>query len=256
MINDYPPYENTNTIEIGRYLKPIEIYNFFTDEELDIIKNYPKDKLNTITDEVTNNFKKYQLHGWYHHFNLDGDPFGITNLVSGDIWIKKVLNEKFEKYFFKGLDCLDCHILESVYPYTFHHDINHKPLFHAPNPAWTIIIPLDNYNSYTITTKQQPELNASKTIGEWIKNENPPKLNNCISKEMWEQYLTHNDDTWFREYLELENIYKWKKNVAFASSRFSFHGSDNFLRCKDAGNEPNWRDNNYCKKALILWTSF
>ena len=93
MINDYPPNENTNIIEIGRYLKPIEIYNFFTDEELDIIKNYPKDKLNTITDEVTNNFKKYQLHGWYHHFNLDGDPFGITNLVSGDIWIKKVLNE-------------------------------------------------------------------------------------------------------------------------------------------------------------------
>ena len=49
-------------------------------------------------------------------------------------------------------------------------------------------------------------------------------------------------------------MYKWKKNVAYASSRFPFHGSDNFL--KDAGEELDWHDNVYKKIALVLWTCF
>ena len=67
-ITDYPPYENTNAIEIGRHLKNIEISNFFTDDELDTIINYSKDKLSTITDEVTDDAQEYWLHGWYHHY--------------------------------------------------------------------------------------------------------------------------------------------------------------------------------------------
>ena len=109
-----------------------------------------------------------------------------------------------------------------------------------------MIIPLDDYNSHTINYKQQPKDLANKDIIRWIKNENPPILNKITDKE-YEKYF-HDSAPFhrsFMKYLEIERVFKWKKNKLYAASRYNYHSSDNFLI-----------NNLTEKRAVVMWTCF
>jgi hypothetical protein len=205
------------------------INNFFTEKEFDIIKNWPKEKINTKVDRPG---KEKKFTAYYRFFDIH------------DSWIRNMLIPKLEKHFFKGLDFMDFHILESFYPYTLHHDFAQNYPEDKPNPALTLIIPLEDYNSNTLVFKQQPKMVESKTALEWVENENPPKVKNPISDEFYQKYLTH-ENPYLNDFLELEEIYSWKENVCFAASQYKFHTSDNFLA------------NGIKKKmAVVIWTCY
>ena len=129
-------------------------------------------------------------------------------------------------------------------PYTIHHDFSQEPMLVAPNPAWTMIIPLEDYNSHTINFKQQPKDPSNKVVTTWIENEKPPVING-VSAEEEEKYFKDWIPQQYLKYLEIDGVYKWKKNKLYAASRYSFHSSDNFIA--NGLTE---------KRAIVMWTSF
>ena len=132
---------------------------------------------------------------------------------------------------------------KSIQPYTIHHDWNQQHHDNVKNKAWTIIIPFDVSKSHTIVFKQQPKYQKSKAMTDWVEIEQPPIIDK-ISDDDYNTYLSHTSREHCR-YLEIDDIYKWEENTAFAASRYNFHCSDNFLKYGYSS-----------KKAIVMWTSF
>lgn len=239
----------------GRYLKNIRIKNFFSDEDFEWLidikfgdfteNNQNPDKI--FFKDIDNNNKDQKVMAVYHNFPVCAEEKDLQKLKHRNTNYEKVyhiLRNTFDKHFpFVKLYTINLHILESCKPYTIHHDFNHDNHHIAKNRAWTIIIPLETTDSHTIVFKQQPSKQESKVPGVWIDKENPPMLNK-ITDDEYNKYFTHLDRNYLK-YLEIDDIYKWEKNTAYAASRFNFHCSDNYVQNGFSS-----------KKALVMWTSF
>ena len=206
-------------IEVGRYFPSLTIDNFFIDEEFEYLSNldfsdHTEKNLNVKKiahknlDVIRTDKQEEIMMAIYHNFDINNDS-NIKKILSrifsdgykNKEWIEAVSEDKIQgakdhtyenpnRYikddnilFFQGLKTINLHILQSFNPYTIHHDFQHEPKTYAPNPAWSMIIPLEDYNSHTINFKQQPNNSSSKTVDKWIKNENPPILNKITNKE-------------------------------------------------------------------------
>jgi hypothetical protein len=105
--------------------------------------------------------------------------------------------------------------------------------------AWTFIIPLDNYDSSTLVFAQQHD--TIKTLDRWIAETGAEPHD--IDDELHQRYLTHVDRLDLR-YLDVEDIFPWRKGSLFAASRRKFHTSDDFpsrgLRVK---------------RAIVIWST-
>lgn len=209
------------------------IDNFLSDEEIKTAEDFI---MTTCTPwenwNPADNKEGKVMSGHYYVF----DYYDVKNKI-----IKDILQPKFDKEFGSDIYIQQIHIFDSYDPYKIHSDVdsggNIVPT--APNPAWTLIIPLFDVDSNTIVFNEQdpvksPEhyMRKTKSLGK-----------HSIDFDTYKKYFSHVPFDYFR-WLTIENIFKWKKGSCFAASRYKFHTSDNFL----ANGVTN-------KRAIIAWTS-
>lgn len=209
------------------------IKNFLSNEEIEIIEKHVM-----ATDDV------------YHNYNPGKKPG--EDVFSGTYYIfqyydeknklvKDILQPKLEQVFGPQLEIQQIHIFDCFDPYNVHSDVdsggNIRPT--APNPAWTLIIPLFEVDSHTIVFKEGSSIKQPQPY----MAEHPAYNEPTIDKETHLKYFSHIPYHWFN-WLTIEEIFSWHKGDLFAADRFKFHTSDNFL----ANGVKN-------KRALIAWTS-
>ena len=128
------------------------------------------------------------------------------------------------------------HILESFYPYEIHTDVKHAS--DKLRSQYTIIIPLDDYNSETVVFNEYNEkTNELKEFKETFSGSCELKIpvDTCLK-------LTHLHPTDLK-YLSLKETFKWSKGSLFAFDRRYYHCSDNYLKSGETS-----------KRAILLWT--
>lgn len=184
------------------------------------------------------------------HENFNPTHTGET-VKSGDYYVfdyydpafedlKQILEPKFTEHFGADLFIEQIHIFDCVDPYRIHSDIasGWKQSTDPTAPAWTFIVPLDDYDSHTIVFKEGSNIKVPEEYTKTV----PPYENPTIDAATKEKYFSHIGGNLF-DWLTVEDIFKWKKGTMFAASRFKFHTSDNFLANGITG-----------KRALIAWT--
>ena len=206
------------------------IDNFLSNNELDIIETRimqltPYENFNPTHNGETVKSGDYYIFDYY-------DPDFEE--------IKQILAPKFAKHFGANLFIEQIHIFDCVDPYRIHSDIasGWKKSAEPTVPAWTFIVPLEDYDSHTIVFKEGSNIKVPEEYTKTI----PPYENPTIDAATKEKYFSHISGNVFN-WLTIEDIFKWKKGSMFAASRFKFHTSDNFL----ANGIPG-------KRALIAWT--
>lgn len=226
-------------------INTLTVENFLSNEEIEEIEKMHKNGLTGLQiDDVSPPPPEFNLDRTANYWHFD---------IYENHRLYEIIMTKLQKMFHKDLYIDDCHILESFYPYVVHTDsldfdaeknqstdgiLNAKPGY---KPAWTFIIPLDNYNSHTIIFEQEvPLIKIPRT---WIEKENPPILD-AISDEIYEKYLDKAISREEARYLSIEEIFPWKKGSLSATSRGKFHCSDNFI-----GNGLK------SKRAIVMWTT-
>ena len=206
------------------------IDNFLSDAEIDTIESMvmavkPHENFNpTPSGEIVKSGDYYVFDYYDSHFAK----------------VVEILAPKFQEAFGQDLFFEQIHIFDCVDPYRVHSDVasGWKKSPEPTVPAWTLIIPLDTYDSHTIVFK---EGSIVKEPHEYTKDV-PPYANPTIDAATRQQYFSHIPGNVF-DWLTIEDIFKWKKGSMFAAARFKFHTSDNFL----ANGIPG-------KRALIAWT--
>ena len=163
-------------------------------------------------------------HRWKYHDGLNEN-------------IRNILDPKFIKLFGKYPKVGDSHILDSKIPYLLHTDFIHTEIENL-NPEYTIIIPLDDYNSTTVIFNEYANFNDF----EEFKANYSGDINLRIDPVFCKQYLSHIHPHDLK-YLTIKETFPWKKGSMFAVDRRYFHCSDNF--CKNGISN---------KRAIILWT--
>ena len=200
--------------------------NFFTDDELDFITQ-------TIYDFNQNytNYENDKLFADYYTFGYYSKEFGE---------IKNLFDKKFSEVTDKKIIIDHSHIFHSKRPYTVHTDYFQRRLYKNLIPAYTIIIPLENYNSHTLVFNQHSEI---KSMDEFILKEHPPELKNHVTDEDYKKYLTHCLYD-IMKYLSIKEIFPWRKGSIHMCDRRYFHASDNYLA-----------NGIKVKRAIVMWTS-
>jgi len=208
------------------------IHHFVSDEEINFIKNY--------MNRTDIDFMRYDD---YHP--KTGNYVCYTKNIFSEQHpeVTNILLPRIYKEFSPKLKIQDIHMLYSSEPYGIHSDVlsGDWENFVTTTPAWTFIIPMENYNSNTIVFEQiSPDI---KTVSEWASTTGAQKLN-AITPEQVEKYFSHlpKDDL---EYMSIEAIFPWTKGSLFAASRSKFHTSDNYIKNGIPG-----------KEAIIIWTYF
>jgi hypothetical protein len=155
--------------------------------------------------------------------------------------VANILVPRFQQQFGPDISLDNAHILDAYVPYGIHTDVMSAGF--DPNgtkdAAWTFIIPLDNYDSSTLVFSQQHD--TIKTLDRWIAETGA--VPHGIDDDLHQQYLTHVDRLDLR-YLDVEDIFPWRKGSLFAASRRKFHTSDNFP-AKGVK----------CKRAIVIWST-
>jgi len=156
--------------------------------------------------------------------------------------IRKLLDLKFKELTDIDVIIDHSHILDSNRPYSIHSDYYQHRMLPGLEPAYTFIIPLEEYNSNTLAFDQWSTI---KDFSQWLKETQPPELpsHEQIPQDIRQRYLSHLDPDFF-SYLSLKEIFHWRKGAIYACDRRHFHTSDNY-----------WAHGVTGKKAFIFWTS-
>ena len=185
-------------------LDSIHKHNVFTKSEIKDLENNIYDV--STTNEFILNGKKYNnKYGWNFY---DSNTHYIRNII--------------EKHLPKNSKVTASHILESVIPFEIHNDINHTGDINKSQ--YTIIIPLENYNSQTFVFNEYS--NKTNEFDDFkMKYKGKPKLR--MSKETVLK-LTHCHPKDLL-YLTLKETFDWTQGSIFAFDRKYYHCSDNYL---------------------------
>lgn len=217
------------------------IDNFLTEEELDLFDNASKsDNVFYVHDTSMSPIaEKLNIGGettaHYHIF---------SNFYNDPAWNKLVdiIQPKLENAFGKGIRASHIHVLDSRFPYGLHNDAEQPNMKIAPNPAWTLIIPLEDVDS---TTYVFNERSGYKDPWSWIHaNDIKAKDSYSIDKEKFAEDFDPFTDYELMRYLTVESTFKWKRGSCFAADRYRYHCSSNFFNKGIDG-----------KRAIIVWTS-
>jgi hypothetical protein len=210
-------------------LPTYNVDNLFTSQEIDSVDQY----IRTVGKNVIIDSEDHEKH--------------VGKIISNNIFwdyhlhpeIEKILTSKLENLLQKKLLVTDAHILESKIPYLIHTDFIHNNQgLKGINPEYTIIIPLDNYDSITVCFNEWAECNDFEIFKQNYQGEKKIKIDpkfcaDCLSH-------LHPKDLM---YLSLHDTFTWKKGSVFAMDRRYFHCSDNFPRRGLVQ-----------KRAIVLWT--
>ena len=132
-------------------LPTVNVAHIFTDDELTLVdqlitkigKFYVDDSSNYPDSGKNGKFSNQAISnniGWDYHNNLE---------------IQSILTPKLEQLLQRQLKVADAHVLESKIPYLLHTDYIHNNQGH--NPEYTIIIPLDTYDSITVCFNERSD---------------------------------------------------------------------------------------------------
>ena len=207
------------------------ISNFLTESAVDILKSYdgydPDNLMTRSFDTGSNTTGEKELSVW----GLDSDHYTEPKTIFLDA-IKKHLGD--------DIILNTWHILTAYFPYRAHTDglygeygLDEKEY---PN-GYTLVVPLEDYDSYTIVYDQYQI--DDKSITTFIANNDPI---DSIDDEFYEKYLTHEARENMR-YFSVNTVFPWKKGDCLIMDRFQWHGSDHFHT-----KIPE-------KKAIIAWTT-
>jgi len=218
------------------------IDNFLSDSELhEFEKAAASDKVlyghDTCMAPLALKFMGDTNHTTAHYYVFD-------NFYNKPEWkpLVDILQPKLEATFGSGVKASHIHVLDSRFPYGLHNDAEQPNMVIAPNPAWTLIIPFEDYDSQTYVFNER---SGHKDPWSWI------RANDIKPNELY----SIDDDTYKRDfypltgyevfqYLTVESVYKWKKGSCFSADRYRYHCSDNYLNHGITS-----------KKAIIVWTS-
>lgn len=201
--------------------------NFLTSEEINFIELKVLEAGGHYDDVINNH-----LHGYYKTWSYYNSKFQE---------IRDLLEPKFKQLFDFNFVIDHSHILVSQDPYEVHTDYyQHKNYSLKLLPAYTLIIPLDNYNSNTIVFEQLSEI---KDFGQYLETTKPEPVKNPMSGTFVAEYLSHINQK-FLPYLSLKEVFPWKQGSIHAADRRYFHSSDNY---RQRGLTS--------KKAFIFWLS-
>jgi len=207
------------------------IENFFSIEELNYISSLP-DKHPEYTGHIAG------TEPGLPQGTVEREIFSFESDTFTDV--RAILREKIDKHFGKHISFGGSHILKSYVPYRAHTDAVYGEygIDDKNYGAWTLIIPLDDYDSNTLLYNEYSY--ETKFLPEYVKGKDPIYK---IGFDFRQQYLSHETPNNLN-HLSVETIFPWKRNTCFAMSRYKFHGSDNY---KKRGLE--------FKRAIIVWTS-
>jgi hypothetical protein len=194
---------------------PTRIFdNFFTHEEIQLLNNLITEHCKSPDRTVTSHS------GTYYSIGQEAEEL-----------VSKKIADKFDKNLILNISMYDTH--SPAFP---HPDIDAAD---PANAAYTIIIPLDNYNANTIVFNEIVEYTQSHA--DFISRSvayDPSR----IDMEFYNKHLSHmrlEDLTM----LSIEEIYPWTKGSMIVFYRYKLHCSDNFIK--------NGLIN---KKGLVIWS--
>ena len=170
----------------------------------------------------------------YYIFDRFYDNPQWANLVD-------IIQPKLEATFGNDIVTSHIHVLDSKFPYGLHNDAEQQNMVLAPNPAWTLIVPLADYPSKTYVFNER---SGYKDPWSWIHNTGQTPGDYCIDEETWKKDFDPFTEYELMKYLTVQCTFPWKRGSCFAADRFNYHCSDNYY--------------NYglkSKKAIIMWTS-
>ena len=90
-----------------------------------------------------------------------------------------IIQPKLEATFGNDIIASHIHVLDSRFPYGLHNDAEQENMKLAPNPAWTLIVPFDDYPSKTYIFNER---SGYKDPWSWINNNEIPANDYCIDK--------------------------------------------------------------------------
>jgi hypothetical protein len=209
------------------------IDNLFSSDEIDAVNKLIINLGTTYIDDATD-YPDSGNQGRYAQKK-------IANYVNWDYHarpeIEKILTPKIEQVIQRKLIVTEAHILEATLPYLIHTDVVHHN--RELNPEYTIIIPLDTYDSMTVCFNEwHDSTNDFEEFKKLYQGEKKLKLDPRFCVERLSH--CHPKDLM---YLTLHKTFDWNKGSMFAMDRRYFHCSDNFPRRGLVQ-----------KRAIVLWT--
>jgi hypothetical protein len=204
--------------------------NFLSESEIELISNYVYQNI-PVWEERDKDVPD-RLAAYYYAWPFYKKEFSI---------IRDIIEPKLKNLVTDKLILDHSHIFESLLPYNVHTDHNQSRMFSRLTPAYTIIIPLETYNSHTIAFNQH--YTNMKRMEDVLLKEQLPVVDDCIDDEFYEKYMTHiNPD--YKKYLSVKEVFPWNKGSIHLCDRRYFHCSDNFIK------------NGITKKrGIVCWTS-
>ena len=174
----------------------------------------------------------------------------FSDLYTNPWWagLKEMLYPKVRKWLGEDIWIPHCHVLDSRYPYGIHTDAQQAGFNNAQHPAWTIIVPLEDYNSKTYVFNEpsvykQPDEHVENSSNlDWTEIE---KQDMCVSEDIFvKDFEALGTQRRWLKLLTIDGTFPWKAGRAICSDRYKLHGSDNYY---------NYGITN--KRALIMWTT-
>lgn len=199
-------------------LDSIHKQNVFTEQEIQSLESSIAD-ICTISEHVTDGKMYARVYEW---------DFYSENAQK----IKNILEPKLPV-----TTVTQSHILDSFYPYEIHTDVKHNN--DKVDSEYTVIIPLENYNSETVVFNEHNEhTNEFEDFKQSYSGSRELKIpiDMCLK-------LTHLHPKDLK-YLSIKETFQWSKGSLFAFDRKYYHCSDNHLKSLDTS-----------KRAILLWTS-
>jgi hypothetical protein len=223
-----PINKNTNNVIVPTKI----IDNFFTDSEvnylLSLLEKYPEQNGKTIGTDPQLPYDMLE-----REVLAFGDEPEFESAVA-------MMRQKIDRWFGPEVIIGGWHILTSYFPYRAHTDALFGEYGFDENnyAAWTLVIPLDDYDSHTILFDQYSF--QTKLVPEYVKTHEPLDI---IDEYTYNKYLSLEALESMR-YFSIDSIYKWKKAKCFAASRYKFHASDNFIN-----------NGITMKRGIVVWTA-
>ncbi len=127
-----------------------------------------------------------------------------------------------------------CWVLDEHYPLGLHTDSFQSAVGPNEDLYYTIIIPIDDFETCTVLTNQYCEVPSHAQtqevyLKEYLKNQKPLPKDQRITDEFWKQNLSHSGEL-NRPFFSLEQTFRWAKGSLLAFDRRKWHASDNFLK--------------------------
>lgn len=214
--------------------------NFLSEEELEIFDYYWKHpKRNHFIDR---SMQGAQERVWGPGEYKTAEYNNFSDIYTNPWWagLKEVIVPKVQAWLGQDIYIPYCHILDSHYPYGIHTDAQQQGFIHAPHPAWTIIVPLEDYNSKTYVFNEK---SIHKQPDEDLTLNERDKM--CVSQETFDKDFAglQTPEHWLKK-LTVDGTFPWKRGRAICSDRYKFHSSDNY-----------YNNGIMNKRAIIMWTT-